>query len=338
MGRSLVFLVVFCIREIAALTVDPVWDRRTALATATALAFPTSIDDNLRLRNTRIPRIGYSLYKTAPEQVEDGVKLAYDAGVRLFDVATQYGTNELVAPALKGRSGVCLAHKISNAEQSIQVSDVQESVMQTSALFGQKLNLVMLHSPLTDSERRVASYRALVELQQQKKIGAVGVCNFGVKPLQELVDAGLPPPAVIQLILSPFNQHKDIAEWARVHGSVLSCSAWSKLSSVEGPQQGWAVVSDMAKEKGVTKQQILIRWALQSGYLCAPRSGSKFKVEREAIVENAPKSIRTFELTREEMAVLNRLDEGITAGKLGIYDGWDPSEIVDDKWDPTLLD
>jgi hypothetical protein len=46
-----------------------------------------------------------------------------------------------------------------------------------------------------------------------------------------MVTAGLPPPAVIQLVLSPFNQHKDIAAWAQEHGSVLSCNAWSMLSS-----------------------------------------------------------------------------------------------------------
>lgn len=71
--------------------------------------------------------------------------------------------------------------------------------------------------------------------------------------MNELETLGLPPPSIIQLELSPFNQHKDVVQWATDHGSTMSCAAWSKLSSVDGPQDGWAVLAKIAKEKGVTK-------------------------------------------------------------------------------------
>jgi diketogulonate reductase-like aldo/keto reductase len=48
--------------------------------------------------------------------------------------------------------------------------------------------------------------------------------------IDEITSAGLPPPSVNQLELSPFNQHKDVAQWAKEHDTVVSCGAYSKLS------------------------------------------------------------------------------------------------------------
>ena len=93
----------------------------------------------------------------------------------------------------------------------------------------------------------------------------------------------------------------------------------------------------VTQARGVTKQQVLIVWALQCGYLCVPRSSAQYKVERAAIRENAWTSVRDLMLTPEEMDLLNSLDEQYPAGKLGVTDGWEVSDIVDDKWDPTLL-
>ena len=194
----------------------------------------------------------------------------------------------------------------------------------------------MIHSPLTDRDRRLRTYAALTDLQTQGIVRAVGVCHHGVAHLEELSQAGLPVPAMIQLELSPFHCHQDVAAWAAAHGVPLSCAAWSRLSSTAGPQDEWAVVGQLAAQKGVTKQQVLIRWALQSGYLCVPRSSAQYKVERAAIYENAWPSNR-FVLTAQEMALLNSLDVQLPVGQLGITDGWETTDIVDAKWDPTLL-
>ena len=307
-----------------------------------------------------IPRVGYSLYKTATEQVPDGVRLALQAGVRYFDVATQYGTNEQVGAVLQDyiqngldgnasrartisskraqearRKELFIAHKVSNAEQSLDRAALHKSVLTEANRLGKNnLDLVMIHSPLTNKQQRLATYESLLELQQAGKVQAVGVCNYGVSPLQEIVEAGFPAPAVIQLILSPFNQHKDVAAWAAEYGSVLQCSAWSALSS-KGPEQGWAVVADLAKKRGMTKAQVLVRWAVQKGFLCVPRSSSKFKIERQAIAENSWNGTSSFLLSQAKMDILDGLDEQIPAGRLGIVDGWDKSAIVNDQWDPT---
>lgn len=303
-----------------------------------------------------IPRVGYSFYKTDAEQVPLCLQLALQAGITHLDVGSQYGTNAEVGKELKSyiskglegvpnqpntkserRQELFVSHKVSNEEQSEQTKAVKKVVKkQLKALGLDYLDLCSIHSPLTDAPRRLATYSALLELQNEGLVRAVGVCNYGVNPLQELLDADLSAPSVNQLVLSPFNQHKDAAEVCSKQGIVLACGAWSRLSSADGPQEGWAALADIGKSRGLTKAQVLVRWALQKGYLCVPRSGGKYKIERTAILENSYAGVKDTVLSEKEMATLDGLDEKLPAGRLGIVDGWTKADILSDTWDPTL--
>jgi len=356
----------------------------------------------------QIPRVGYSLYKTAPDQAARGVALALRCGVRHFDVAAAYGTNGDVAPVLQryldngmaglekagyykdekaelldvldgtaaaaerhavrtvglgssksvappidgvaGRRGrreqLFVSHKLSNAEQSTDAVAVKRAVKNAIAELGVGyLDLVSIHSPLTDEARRLGTYRALLELRDAGFVRAVGLANYGVGPLREIermVETQIENlPAINQLELSPFNPHGDVVRYCNDNGIAVGCAAWSKLSGVDGPAEGWAVLSDLAKARGVTKAQLLVRWALQKGYACVPRSGTGSKLERTAIAENSyggvnPSAATTpFVLTGEDMAVLDGLDVGYKAGKLGRRDGWADADVSGPEWDPT---
>lgn len=81
--------------------------------------------------------------------------------------------------------------------------------------------------------------------------------------------------------------------------------------------------------------QVLVRWALQKGYLCVPRSGSGSKIERKAIFENSFDGVENYELSLSDMETLDGLDENLKAGKLGRRDGWEDSDVSDIHWDPT---
>lgn len=356
----------------------------------------------------KIPRVGYSLYKTASDQAARCTALALRAGVRHFDLAAQYGSNAEVSKTLKSylddglpaiklfdnekdellqyldatsaaadehatktiaaglafrakaapppdglagrrgrREGLFLSHKLSNAQQSTDVVAVRRTVKNAIAELGaQYLDLVSIHSPLTDRDRRLATYQALVDLRDSGFIKSIGVSNYGLGPLKELEEEFVKDlPAINQLELSPFNMHKDVVEWCGLHGVAVGCAAWSKLSGVDGPAEGWAVLSDIAKNKGMTKAQVLVRWSLQKGYVCVPRSAAASKVERMAIAENSYGGVNpgdmadatSFTMSNEEMAILDGLDINYCAGKLGRTDGWAAEDISGADWDPTLV-
>jgi diketogulonate reductase-like aldo/keto reductase len=332
-------------------------------------------------RSLTIPRVGYSFFKTAPEQAERCANLALLVGVTHFDMATAYNSNTMIAPALqryfnegrkglekymrniekpelvdmllatnrrsgnrggsKGRKTLFLSHKLSNDEQSTDRVKVRQSVISAIESIGSVgyLDMVSIHSPLTDSSRRLSTYGTLLDAQREGLLRAVGVCNYGLGPLQEIADAGLPLPAVNQLELSPFNAHRNVVDWCNANGVAVSCAAWSRLSSADGPTKQWDVLSQIAQNKGMTKAQILVRWSLQNGFLCVPRSGCGSKLERVAIAENSYGGVnsRTNELdilTMEEMKILDGLDVGYKAGRLGRNDGWKDSDVTGPNWDP----
>lgn len=88
------------------------------------------------------------------------------------------------------RDLIFLHHKISNNDQSADKATVKKNVkreMKNLGLIGDGayLDLVSIHSPLTDKERRMNSYKALLELQEEGIVKAVGVCNYGVSALSK---------------------------------------------------------------------------------------------------------------------------------------------------------
>ncbi len=253
------------------------------------------------------------------------------------------------------RSQLFLSHKLSNSEQSTDSIAVKRRVKQTIAALGVGyLDLISIHSPLTDKARRLGTYKALLELRDAGFVRSVGVCNYGIGPLMEIQDefevlgggrggfnnnqetSNL--PAINQLELSPFNKHQGVVQYCDRNDIAVGCSAWSKLSGVDGPVEGWAVLSDLAKAKGATKAQVLVRWSLQKGYVCVPRSGCSSKLERMAIAENSyggVNMVEEFVLSDKEMELLDNLDIVYKAGKLGRRDGWEDSDVTDLDWDPT---
>ena len=283
----------------------------------------------------------------------EAARVAGDQHAAAILPSSRTSSTSLLSPAPLGsagrrgrREGLFLHYKISNQDQSNDPVAVRRAVKRALADLGcMYLDMVSIHSPLTDQSRRLTTYQALLDLQDSGFIKSVGVCNYGVAPLQEISDAGLDLPLVNQLELSPFNTHSEVVDWCHQNGVAISCSAWSRLSGADGPTQGWDVLAKLAQEKGMTKAQVLVRWALQKGYLCVPRSSSASKVERIAIAENSYGGVNpppvvggsssSFVLTPEEMRLLDSLNVSYPAGKLGRRDGWSDEDVTGVEWDPT---
>lgn len=370
--------------------------RRVIISTRDPLPL-LSINGGKSGSSLTIPRVGYSLYKTAPDQAPRCTALALLAGVRHFDVATQYGTNTAIAKALlqylnAGMSGLdsllanetpellstlratstageahakelggstttssiapppdgsigrrgrrdslFVHHKLSNEEQSVDKIQVKRAVKNVISQLGcTYLDMVSIHSPLSTKDKRLYTYEALLELRNAGFCKSVGVCNFGLGPLQEIASAGLELPAMNQLELSPFNTHDSIVDWCNTNGVAIGCSTWSKLSSTQAIQDAWLdVVGGIAKKYSKTKAQVLIRWSLQKGYVCVPRSAAATKIERLAIGENSYGGVSSFVLSDDDMKLLDGLNVSLKAGTLGRRDGWEDSNVSGDEWDPT---
>jgi diketogulonate reductase-like aldo/keto reductase len=175
------------------------------------------------------------------------------------------------------------------------------------------VDLYLIHWPVP--RLRNETWRALVKLQEAGKAKAVGVSNFMIRHLDELLASTNIVPAVNQIELSPFLQRKPLVDYCRKKGIVVE--SYSTLS--RGNRTSDERLAAIGKKDGKTAAQIALRWALQSEIVIIPKS-----VHKERIIENA--NIFDFEISAADMATINALDENYSVTPAS----WDPEKS--DKW------
>jgi diketogulonate reductase-like aldo/keto reductase len=126
---------------------------------------------------------------------------------------------------------------------------------------------------------------------------SIGVSNFSVDELEQVLGVASSPPVVNQVQFSPFEYRRGLLSACDGHGIALE--AYSPLGT--GRHLGNAEVAALAARLGRTPAQVLLRWCIQRGTVVIPKS-----THRERIEENA--QLFDFALADEDMAALDALD------------------------------
>ncbi|CAG8516924.1 17886_t:CDS:2, partial [Racocetra persica] len=191
-------------------------------------------------------------------------------------------------------------------ESTLKAAETSLEKLQTGYI-----DLLILHSPLPGPEKRAESYKALQELVKRGLVKSIGVSNYGVKHLKELLDSNPEiKPTLNQVEIHPWLARSDIVSFCNEHNIVVE--AYSPLT--RGQKLNDPTLVRIAKEYGKTPAQILIRWGLQHNYVTLPKSVSK-----ERIIENA--NVFDFKIKQDDMETLDSLDEYLVVA-----------------WDPTIAD
>jgi methylglyoxal/glyoxal reductase len=251
-----------------------------------------------------IPCLGLGVYQLGRGRAtEDAVRWALEAGYRHVDTAAMYGNEAEVGTVLKRafaaglvrREDVFVTTKLWNSDHGYdQALRAFDASMRRLGL--DQIDLFLLHWPVP--ERRLHSWRALERIIGEGRCRAIGVSNYMVPHLEELLSAAKIPPAVNQIELHPWCQQRDVVAFCETHG--IAVVAYSPLT--KGMKLRDRRLATVAREAQRTPAQILLRWSLQKHFVTIPKSA-----KRERIVENA--SIFDFELSAEQMATLDHLDE-----------------------------
>jgi methylglyoxal/glyoxal reductase len=277
-----------------------------------------NITSTLRLNNgVEIPRFGLGTWQSASgAETQNAVLWALEAGYRHIDTAAVYGNEQDVGDAVSSsgipRGEIFLVTKCWNADQgydqTLRAFDVSAKKLQTDTL-----DLYLIHWPV--KELRLETWKALVHLYEEKRCRAIGVSNFTVNHLNELLANTSLVPAANQIELSPFLQRRALVERCRQAGLVVE--AYSPLSrgrKLEDPR-----LVAVAQKYGKTSAQIAIRWALQHDLVVIPKS-----VRKERIFENA--QVFDFDIDPVDMQALGGLDENYFA----MSEAWNPE--TSPKW------
>ena len=264
-----------------------------------------SASDTITLNSgVAIPRLGLGVYQAGRGRAtENAVSWALDAGYRHVDTAAMYGNEAEVGAALQRafaagsvrRDEIFVTTKLWNSDHGYDAA-LRAFDASHRRLGLDQIDLFLLHWPVP--ERRLDSWRALERVLDEGRCRAIGVSNYMVRHLEELLRHAKVAPAVNQIELHPWCQQRDVVAFCKAHDiAVVAYSPLTKGMKLDDP--GLAAV---AREAHRTPAQVLLRWCLQTGFVTIPKS-----VRRERIVENA--TIFDFALTAAQMSALDGLNE-----------------------------
>jgi diketogulonate reductase-like aldo/keto reductase len=273
-------------------------------------AMNRTIRDKALLNNgVGMPYLGLGVYLAASgTETQQAVQWALEVGYRHIDTATIYGNERDVGIAVQrsdlAREEIFVTTKLWNSDHGYDhtLRAFEDSLNKLGLSYA---DLYLIHWPVDGL--RDQSWKALLTLLDEGRCRAIGVSNYTIRHLEELLAQSPIAPAVNQVEFSPFLFQNDLLEFCRSHA--IQLEAYSPLTRSQ--KFSHPVISALAAKYGKTPAQIMLRWALQHDVVVIPKSAN-----RQRIGENA--GVFDFDITPEDLARLDACDENFRVS-------WDPS-------------
>ncbi|KAI9325871.1 aldo/keto reductase [Zopfochytrium polystomum] len=300
------------------------------MSTTTPMTVATATTPLAHCRGTcAIPTVGLGVYQASSQDCYAACLEALRRGYRHIDTAALYGNEADVGRAVRDsgvpREEVWITTKLwidsaagggktlrAFRDSARKISgdgryDVERDVSKDET-FRPVVDLYLIHAP---AERtRMDAWREMELLYQRGHVRAIGVSNYGVKHLNELLSQCAVKPAVNQIELHPFFQRRDIVDVCHAHGVVVQ--AYSPLT--RGRHLDHPTVVAVARRVGKSPAQVLVRWCVQKGFVPLPKT-----VKPQRLDENA--DVFGWAIPESDMVLLDNLEKGAGVA-------WDPT-----RWD-----
>jgi diketogulonate reductase-like aldo/keto reductase len=247
------------------------------------------------LNGIEMPRLGLGVWRAKDgQETESAVAAALKAGYRSIDTASMYENEHGVGRAVRAsgipREQVFVTTKVWNNEQGYD-STLKAFRNSLDRLGMDYADLYLVHWPVAGKYKE--TYRALEELYDQSLVRAIGVSNFNIHHLEDLMGSCRIKPMVNQVEMHPLHTQKKLFAFCRKEG--IQLESWRPL--MQG-RLDLPLIEELAAKYGKTPAQIVLRWHLQLGAVTIPKSTQEGRIR-----ENA--GLFDFELEPEDM---NRID------------------------------
>lgn len=277
----------------------------------------------IKLNNgIEMPQVGLGTFLIPNANIIDTIGKAYELGYRSFDTAWRYHNEKEIAEALKihgiKREDVFITTKV-NADAlffkryhggklsflNIPIRSVKRAVeLSFENLKGlEYIDLFLVHTPWPMYPKM---YEVLTDYYHQGRIKAIGVSSFLPPMIESLKDVSDVMPAVNQFEISPLNTQKQLIKYCQEKGiAVEAMSTFSHFRSNEPRKEITEneTIKPIAKKYGKSVVQVILRWLVQQDIIVIPKTW-----DYNHLSENI--NIFDFELTSEEMAIIDGLDKG----------------------------
>ncbi|TNJ61954.1 aldo/keto reductase [Paenibacillus hemerocallicola] len=256
-----------------------------------------------------MPWFGLGVFKVEEgSELVEAVKASIRHGYRSIDTAAIYGNETGVGQGIRealaenglSRKDLFVTSKVWNSDLGYE-SALAAYETSLTKLGLDYLDLYLIHWPVAGKYKE--AWRALETLYKEGRVKAIGVSNFQIHHLEDLLKDAAVKPMVNQVEFHPMLTQKELLGFTRSQG--IQLEAWSPL--MQGQLLDNPVLGEIADKHSKSIAQVILRWDLQHGVITIPKSTKEHR-----IIENA--AIYDFELTQAEMDRIDSLNENRRVG------------------------
>lgn len=255
-----------------------------------------------------MPQLGFGVWQVKDgEEAKNAVKNAIAAGYRSIDTAMIYNNEVGVGQAIKEcgvpREELFITTKVWNSDQGYEKT-LQALETSLEKLGLDYVDMYLIHWPTPKENKYIDTYKALEKLYEDGKVKAIGVCNFHIHHLEDILANCKVKPVVNQVECHPYFPQVELRTFCEKHDIFLE--AWSPLMQGGEILQN-ETVTQLAEKYGKTPAQIIIRWHLQNNVIVIPKS-----ITPSRIKENF--DVFDFVLQAEDKEKIDALDQNKRVG------------------------
>lgn len=276
---------------------------------------------NLTLNNSvKIPQLGLGTWFIDDAKVADAVKEAVKLGYRHFDTAQAYGNERGVGEGIRTcgipREELFVVSKVAAEHKTYE--DAKASIDETLSKMGlDYLDMMIIHSPqpwvdVNQSDDRYvdgnrAAWKALEEAYKEGKLKAIGVSNFQIGDIENILETCEIKPMVNQILLHISNTPLELVEYCQ--NNDIAVEAYSPIAHGEILNQ--PEIKAIAEKYGVSVPQLCIRYTLQLGTISLPKTANPEHMKTNSDVD--------FEISAEDMEKLKNFKHIESYGDSGVF-------------------
>lgn len=254
--------------------------------------------ENVTLNNgLKMPMVGIGTFLLTPDEAESSVLNALKCGYRLIDPANAYVNEKAVGRAMK-KSGLQRGEIFLETKLWPAFYEQQDAVEKTLKwLDTDYIDLLLIHQP---AGNYIAGYKLMEKAYKEGKVKAIGLSNFNMEQMKEILAICEVKPTVLQTEVHPYFQEKELKRFLSNEGIMIQ--SWYPLGHGDKSLLQEPLFSKLGKKYGKSNAQIILRWHVQAGNIVIPGSKSPTHIQ-----ENF--DLFDFSLNQDEMEQISDMDQ-----------------------------